>query len=189
MKLRRPTRRSAPAVAAVAVALGVSGYLAAPSLVWFADGIAPVVPDDAAVSVPSYGERGSEILGYQHAQIVTVTFPLTNEGILPVTVTDVRLTDEPRPLVDVTMVSGNGRRLPAVVFAGETIRIELRARFDHCRYYHEREMQTLSGAVVHGRTLGRVARGHAEFNRPFIVHSPMIVGCPDRTLRRDDDVR
>ncbi len=182
-------RRWVAASGVLLAALAVAGYVVVPSLAHFAGGTSPTMPDDAHVAVPTFGERGSDVLAYQDGDTFTMTFPLVNDGWLPVTVRDVLLSDGPRPLVRVTSVTSHGTPLPVTVPAGETRRVELTVRFDNCRYYHEREMQVISGAVVDGSVFGRDLRTTAGFEHDLVVSSPMIASCPDRTLRRDDDVR
>ena len=174
---------------ALLAALAVSGYLALPSLARFAGGIEPVLPASAHVSLPTFGERGTDLLAYRYGESFTMTLPLVNDGLVPVTVTDVRLTDEPRPLAEVTAVTADDTALPVTVTAGETRRVELTVRFGNCRYYTERETQEYSGAVVDGSVFGRGMRLTAGFRHELVAASPMIASCPERTLRRDDDVR
>lgn len=167
----------------------IGAYLLAPSLARFDADTPPRFSAAAAVTVPSYGERGTQILAYAYGEQFTITVPIANRGVVPVTVTELRLTEKPRPLVETASVTVDGDRLPATLWPGETAVVELRARFDNCRYYHEREMQTMPGAVVSGHVLGRPVTAIAEFDRDLVVASPMIVGCPDRTLVRGDDIR
>ncbi|MPY98292.1 MAG: hypothetical protein GEU97_09895 [Actinophytocola sp.] len=189
IRRRARWRRRVATSGLMLAALAGATYVALPSLAHFAGGTSPTMPDDAHVAVPAFGERGSDVLAYEHGTTFTMTFPLVNDGWLPVTVRDVRLSDEPRPLAGVTSVTSDGATLPVTVPAGETRRVALTVRFDNCRYYHEREMQVISGAVVDGSVFGRNLRTTAGFQLDLVVSSPMIASCPDRTLRRDDDVR
>jgi hypothetical protein len=43
--------------------------------------------------------------------------------------------------------------------------------------------------AVDGRIFGESFSRTVPFERDLVVRSPMIVGCPDRTLDPDDDVR
>lgn len=137
----------------------------------------------AAVTVPGFEAAGAHILIYEHGKRLTVTVPVANSGPLPVTIIDVRLSDDARPLVRTEAAE----RLPVTLWPGRTAEVELTARFGNCRYYHERQLQTYPGVVVSGHVLGRPMRETVGFDRQLLVHSPMIVGCPDRTLVRDDD--
>lgn len=182
-----PARRWLVLLGVVVALLGA--YLATPHLVRLEADAAPRFSPGAAVTVPSYGERGTHILAYRYGEEFTIGVPVTNSGVVPVEVTEIRLTDEPRPLVETTSVRAEGSPLPTTLWPGETVRIELRARFDNCRYYHEREMQTMPGLVVDGRVLGLPATASARLDHDLVAHSPMIIGCPDRTLVRGDDRR
>ncbi len=189
LRRRARWRRRVAASGLLLAALAAAAYVALPSLAHFAGGTSPTMPDDAHVPVPTFGERGSDVLAYEHGTTFTMTFPLVNDGWVPVTVRDVRLSDEARPLAEVTSVTSDDAALPVTVPAGETRRVVLTVRFDNCRYYHERELQVISGVVVDGSVLGRDLRTTAGFQHDLVVSSPMVASCPDRTLRRDDDVR
>jgi hypothetical protein len=180
-------RRSRWRVAVVVLVAGLlGGLLGAPYLIRLEAGGPPRFSPGAAVTVPAYG---SHILAYSYGAEFTVDVRLVNRGILPLTITRIRLTDEPRPLVETTSVHVDGQRLPMTLWPGESADVALRARFANCRYYHERELQTMPGALVDGHLLGRPVTQIAAFDHDLVVHSPMIVGCPNRTLARDDDIR
>lgn len=187
----RQVRRSrAWAVAMVVTVVSLlAGYLGLPFLAKAGTEGTPAFSSGAAVTVPGYDEHGVHILGYQHGAEFTVGVTLVNRSPVPLDVTDVRLTDEPRPLVETVGVKLDGRSLPVSLAPGESVRMELRARFGNCRYYHEREMQNMTAAMVTGELLGRSVSVEARFDRDFLVHSPMIVSCPERTLVRGDDLR
>lgn len=185
--VRRPPARWF--VLGAVLLLVIGGYFAAPHLVWLTAGAPPSFSAGAVVTVPSYGERGTHILAYEYGKEFTVRVPIRNSGIVPMTVTDVALTEQPRPLAETVAVTVAGERLPLTLWPGDTMRVELRVRFGNCRYYHEREMQNMSGAVVTGHVLGASAVATARFGHDLVAHSPMIIGCPDRTLVRGDDLR
>lgn len=182
--VRRWSRWRVAVVAGVALLLG--GLLAAPYLIRLEAGGPPRFSPGAAVTVPAYG---THILAYSYGAEFTVDVPLVNRGILPMTITRIRLTDEPLPLAETTSVQVDGQPLPLTLWPGESASVALRARFANCRFYHEREMQTMPGALVDGHLLGRPVTQTADFDHDLVVHSPMIVGCPNRTLTRDDDIR
>lgn len=140
-------------------------------------------------SLPTYGEDGSHILQYHHGETLTFTMPLENEALTPITVTDVRLDVGPQPLLVVEQVAVGGDLLPFRVGAGDIAEVRITARYTNCRYYHERAVETIPGVEVDASTLGIDVTRTVAFDRPFFLHSPMIVDCPDRTLVRDDDVR
>ena len=103
-----------------------------------------------------------------------------------ITSSAVRLRIKLRPLVLFTV---NVVFPVYALFGFETAIVAVTARYANCRYYHERELQTLAAATVETSALGVHATRTVPFDHPLVVPSPMIVECPDRTLVRDDDVR
>lgn len=184
LPVQRRTRWRVAVAVLVAVLLG--GVLLAPYLIRLDPGGAPRFSPGAAVTVPAYG---THILAYTYGDQFTVDVRLVNRGILPMTITRIRLTDEPRPLAETTSVQVDGQPLPTTLWPGESADVTVRARFANCRYYHEREMQTMPGVLVDGHLLGRPVTQTAAFDHNLVAHSPMIVDCPNRTLSRDDDIR
>jgi hypothetical protein len=168
------------------VALLAVAYLALPLLARLEQGVVPTFSDGAAATVPQFEGSGAHILGYAHGEKITVTVPLTNRGPVALTVTEVRLTEQPHPLVDVLSAAAGGRPLPVTLSPGETVPVELAARFGNCRHHNERQVQTMPGAIVTGHVLGRPTRDVVDFDHAVVAPSPMIVGCPDRTLDRDE---
>jgi hypothetical protein len=126
------------------------------------------------------GERGTYVLEYLDGAPVTLTIPLRNDGLLPTTVTSVRLTDEVRPLIEV----GPSAQLPLTLGPGEEIELQITARLDNCEWYHERAIQRYPSALITSRTLGRSVTKAVPLRHELIVHAPMIVGCPDGKLDR-----
>jgi hypothetical protein len=137
------------------------------------------------VTVPEYGLRGAHILGYEHGRAVELVVPVRNEGVLPVTVTSLDLGGGPAPLLAVGDVDG----LPLSLGPGDSGTLTVHAVLTNCRYFHEREMHTYDGAVLGFRTLGRSSSELLRFDRPLMVKSPMLVGCPDRKLNRQAENR
>jgi hypothetical protein len=176
-------------VAALVVALVIGAYAAVPHLVRFAPDAVPAIEGPDGLVVEEYGARGTHFVHYTQGQQFTVAVPLTNAGPLPMKVTEVRLTDEVSPLVETRSVTVAGDGLPVTIGAGDTVTVELTAEFGNCRYYHERAVQTMPGAIVDGSVLGRDFRKLARFDHPLAVHSQVILRCPDRTLVRGDDIR
>ena len=179
-------RRRALAAVAVAAALAGAGTVrAAPAV---AD-LAPVVPRfDGAVPVQTlvaYGERGMHVVGYEHGATTRITVPVRNDGRLPVTVTSAALGGGVAPLLAVREVTG----LPLALGPGETGTLDVTAELGNCRYYHEREVQNYAGVELGFRVLGGAGTQTVAFDRPLMVHSPMIVGCPDRLLNRQGNDR
>lgn len=143
-------------------------------------------------TIRELGERGAYVVGYEHAQETWLSFPLSNPGSVPMVVTDVRLDAEPMSLFVVLGAADGHHSLPVTVRPGHSTTIVLRGRFDNCRYYQERELERLSAVFLvvtwpsKGSSIGiRTLR----LDREIIIRSPMIVGCPDRTLTREDDLR
>ncbi|HZN15167.1 MAG TPA: hypothetical protein VFB78_12915 [Acidimicrobiales bacterium] len=180
----------------VALWLGGAALLVAMTLVATVasvriSGTAPVGFGGAAevVTLPHYGDGGSHILNYAHGDLVTLTFPLTNTGRLPVTVTAVRLGDRPLSLLEPQDVVVGSARLPMRLDPGKSASVVLTAREGNCRYFHEREIELFPAALVDLEVLGVNLTRRVAFDHEIVVHSPMIVGCPDRTLDRSDDIR
>lgn len=180
--------RRAAAIGLIAAVL-VGAYLSLPYLVSLGQGVAPRIDGGTSLTVREFGPEGTHFLHYVHGDTITVTVPLTNNGPLPLSVADVRLTEEVSPLLDTLSASADGVSLPVTIGPGETVPVELTARFGNCRYYHERAVQNMPGAIVTGQVLGRSFHEVATFDHPFAVHSQVILDCPDRTLARGDDVR
>jgi hypothetical protein len=137
------------------------------------------------VTVPAYGARGTHVIDYRHGAQVEVVVPLRNDGPLPVTVRSVTADAGVLPLLALS----TGDALPVVVAPGEQREVVLRGVLGNCAHYHERQVQNLDGVQVAVEVLGRDATREVALDRPLLVHSPMIVGCPDRTLTRNDDAR
>lgn len=159
------------AVAALRVAAGTARF----------EPVTPVFGGTAqAVTLPTYGPQGMHVVGYDHGAMVRLTLPVTNAGRLPVTVIAVGLGGGVAPLLEVRAVRG----LPVSLGPGETGQVELTAELVNCRFFHEREVQNYAGVDVGFTVLGQAGTGTVSFDRPILVHSPMIVGCPDRLLDR-----
>ena len=136
------------------------------------------------VTVEGYGARGTHVVDYQDGRMVELVVPLRNEGPLPVTLTGVTAGDVRLPLLALA-----GDDLPVTVAPGESADVVLRGVLGNCAYYHERAVQNVEAMAVQLEVLGRTTTREVALDRPLLVHSPMIVGCPDRTLNRNDDER
>lgn len=183
-----PRRRWLPAlllVALVGLALGVGGVRAALSRVGF-DALAVSFAGEAPVrTLPSYGLRGTHVVGYEHGATTRLTLPVRNQGVLPVTVASLDLRAGVAPLLSVRDVQG----LPLDLGPGERGELVVTAVLGNCRYFHEREVQIYQGVALGVNVLGRSIAREVAFDRPLLVHSPMLVGCPDRKLNRQADNR
>jgi hypothetical protein len=179
----RPARRwPARALAATAVLSGLvwSTLLWAPSTLDVAAGDTRFGGSADVVSLEHYGARGTHVIDYRHGADVTITVPLRNDGALPVTVTSVATGAGVFPLLAVRATPG----LPLSIGPGEQADVVLEAVLGNCRYYHEREVQNVDALVVTTEVLGRSASIAVALDSPLLIHSPMIVGCPDRQLDR-----
>ena len=172
-------------VAAAAVLLGGGAVSAAPSTVGFAS-VAPAFAPGQVPSqtLPSYGVRGMHVVGYVHEARADVTLPVRNTGPLPVTVTSVELAGV-APLLALEEVRG----LPLTLGPGQSADLAATARLANCRFTHERELEIHESLRVGFRVLGADGVREVPFDRPVMVHSPMIVGCPERKLDRQANDR
>lgn len=168
------------AVALGAALLGAGGVRAAPAAV----SLAPVAPSFTAgvpvQTLASYGVRGMHVVGYEHGASTRMTLTLHNTGRLPMTVTSVRMPGGIAPLLTMEDVQG----LPLQLAPGERGEVVATAALGNCRFSHERESETHDGVRVGFRVLGAAAVREVPFDRPLVVRSPMITGCPDRLLDR-----
>jgi len=135
----------------------------------------------ALVSLPGYGARGTDVLDYRDGAQVTLAVPVRNTGGFEVTVTEVALELARHDLL--SQVSVTPARFSLA--PGETRTVVVEGVLGNCRYYHEREVRSYDGVRVGFETLGGSGSRHVPFVRPVVVHSPMIVGCPDRKLDRE----
>jgi hypothetical protein len=174
--------RAAPlAGVALAAALTGAGAVQATPTVAELGPVAPAFSGPVPVqTLTSYGARGMHVIGYEHRRSTRMTLALHNSGLLPLTVTSLDLPGGVAPLLDVTEVEG----LPLSLAPGERGRAVATVRLDNCRFSHEREVETHDGLRVGVRVLGVTSVRTVPFDRPLLVHSPMIVGCPDRKLHR-----
>lgn len=157
----------------------------APSTVRIA-AVAPTFTGTAPqVTLPTYGLQGMHVIGYEHGASAVLTLPIRNRGVLPLTVTSVDLGGGVAPLLEVVDVRG----LPLSVPPGATRSLEVRATLGNCRFFHEREVQNYASFRLGFSVLGQQGLRDVPYDRPLMVHSPMIVGCPDRLLDRQANDR
>jgi hypothetical protein len=172
-------------VALLAALAGGGVVTAAPAVVE----LAPVTPafsgDVPTATLPSYGARGMHVVGYEHGRTSRMTLTLRNTGPLPMTVTSLAMGDDVAPLLAVAAVRG----LPLDLGPGERGELVVDAVLGNCRFTHERQVETHDGVRLGFRVLGSSGVRDVPFDRPLLVHSPMIVGCPDRKLNRQADNR
>ena len=187
---RQPSRGRTRALVALlalgAVALlALAGSRAAQESLSF-EPVRPVFGGSApAVTLPTYGLKGMYVVGYEHGETARISLPIANDGPLPVTVQAVDLGGGVAPLLVVREVSG----LPLSLGPGEEGVVEVTAELANCRFFHEREVQNFASFRATVSLLGQESTRVVEYDRPIMVHSPMLVGCPDRKLNREADDR
>ena len=187
---RQPSRVRTRALVALlglgAVALlALAGFRAAQDSLGF-EPVTPVFGGSApAVTLPTYGMKGMYVIGYEHGETARISLPITNDGPLPVTVEGVDLGGGVAPLLVVRDVTG----LPLSLGPGEEGVVEVTAELANCRFFHEREVQNFASFTVDVSLLGQEQKRVVEYDRPIMVHSPMLVGCPDRKLNREANDR
>lgn len=177
--------RALVGVALAAALCGAGAVTAAPRTVSFA----PVAPSFSGpvptATLPSYGVRGMHVVGYEHRATTRMTLSVRNTGPLPMTVTSLAMEPGVAPLLSVAEVRG----LPLGLAPGERGEVQVEALLDNCRFTHERQVDTYESVRIGFEVLGSSGVREVPFDRPILVHSPMIVGCPDRKLNRQADNR
>lgn len=174
--MKLPWLLGAPLLAAVWAVL--------PATVRLGPEVTPELPVEAGLLVPEYGADGTYGLHYRHHETVTVTLPVRNRGLLPLTVEQVSLDSQPEPLL--VPVEDN---LPVRIEPRSEGDVTLTLRFDNCRHYHERSADTWDRLAVEGSVLGRDFDTDVDLAFVLALHGQVINDCPDRTLTRGDDQR
>jgi hypothetical protein len=170
-------------------ALGVTATLGAawalaPHLVTLHAPEVALAPD-AGLFVDGYGDAGTYALHYRYGERVELTVPLDNASAVPWRVTDVELVEPDFPLLE--PVGGLGEPVTLAPYGdGE---VGLLFEYANCRYYHERANNSYDQVRVSGTVLGRETSVLVDLEVPLVVHSQVILDCPERTLVRGDDVR
>lgn len=163
----------------VALAAGAAAAVTVPSV----SVAAPAFSGVAVTTVPEYGARGTHVVDYRHGHVLRLALPVTNTGRAPLAVTGADFGEGPLALLTVRDVAD------VKVPAGATRTVVVEALLGNCKYFHERETQTYDGLTLSVSSLGRSADRVVSLDRPLLVHSPMIVGCPDRMLNRQANDR
>lgn len=170
-------------------ALGVTATLGAawalaPHLVTLHAPAVALAPD-AGLFVDGYGDAGTYALHYRYGESVELTVPLSNTSAVPWRVTDVELVEPDFPLLE--PVGGLAEPVTLTPYGdGEA---GLVFEYANCRYYHERANNSYDQVRVSGTVLGRETSVLVDLEVPLVVHSQVILDCPERTLVRGDDVR
>lgn len=170
---------------AVAGFVGLAlGWALLPFGVRIGQHVTPELPVDAGLLLPEYGDEGTYALHYRHHEEVTITVPISNDGPLPIRISQADLDSSPLPLL--VPVDDN---LPLRVGPWAEGELELTLEFDNCRHYHERSADTWDHVDVEGSVFGRGFEREVTLTYPIALHGQVINNCPDRTLTRGDDVR
>ena len=114
-----------------------------------------------------------------------VTLPLESSSVVPFRVTGVELVQPAYPLLE--PVGGPVEPVSLGPFGEGAVVLEL--EFANCRYYHERANNTYDQVRLTGTALGREATRTVDLAVPLVVHSQVILDCPERTFVRGDDRR
>lgn len=143
------------------------------------------LPPEAGLEVPGYGPSGTYALNYRYGETVTLTIPLANASAVPWRITSVELVEPAYPLLEPV----SGLAGPVDLSPFEETSAELVLEFSNCRYYHERANNTYDQVRVSGSVLGREVTRTVRLATPLVVHSQVILNCPERTFERYDDRR
>lgn len=167
-----------------AVALLVGAWLLAPHLVRVAPPQVALGPGDGLV-IEGYGAAGTYALHYRYGETVTISVPVANDSPVPLRVTDVELVEPAYPLLEPVP----GDLEPFTLLPGVDGSVDLSFEFANCRYYHERANNSVDAVRITGTVLGREVTRTVELAVPLVVHSQVILNCPERTFVRGDDRR
>lgn len=181
----RGRRRLRPWVAAVLV-LVLGAWLLAP----YAVRVEPprlALDGDAGLMVEGYGPAGTFALDYRFGEPVLVTVPVANHSPVPLRVESVALVEPAYPLME--PVPDRSVVEPFTLLPGQSGEVDLTFEFTNCRYYHERANNAYEQVRLDGSVLGRPVTRTIDLAVPLVVHSQVILNCPDRTLVRGDDRR
>jgi hypothetical protein len=171
---RSPLGRRLLAVAGVA-AIIAGGTMVAAGLRGDPDRVAMQFGGDPFAVQSSWGDAdlfgvpGSWVVPYGHGSIITMHVPWDGEQIADAWFDE----DEPSLFI-----------VDSVTQTADEVQLQL--TMGNCRYFHERELDMFAGVhlvAADGDTTELL------FDRPVIVHSPMLWGCPDRSVDRGDDRR
>ncbi len=183
---RRRSRLSVGLLLVAVLLLATAGVRAAPSTVRLAPVAVALAGPAQAATLDTYGgPHGMDVVGYDDGATSELTLTLHNTGPLPLTVRALTLTRDVAPLLEVQSVTG----LPLRLGPGGSGRVRATAVLGNCRYYHEREVSLYRTVELAWSVLGQARTTVVPLYRPILVHSPMIVGCPDRKLNRQADNR
>ena len=183
-RTRSAGRGRVAAAAGGLLAVLAGGWLLAPQAVLVA-APQPSVPTADGLVVAGYGPAGTLALHYRYGERMTLTLPLESSSVVPFRVTGVELVEPTYPLLE--PVGGPVEPVDLGAFGeGEVV---LEFEFTNCRYYHERANNTYEQVRLTGTSLGREVTRTVDLAVPLVVHSQVILNCPERTFVRGDDRR
>lgn len=177
-----PRRRRTWVLVGIGLVAGV--WLVAPFLVRVAPPQVALGPGDGLL-VEGYGATGTYALHYRYGETVTVSVPVANDSPVPLRVTDVELVEPSYPLLEPVDTDLE----PFTLLPGADGSVDLTFEFANCRYYHERANNHVDSVRITGTVLGREVTRTVELAVPLVVHSQVILDCPERTFVRGDDRR
>lgn len=181
---RAPRRTRAVGVVGGLLALVAGAWALAPQAVLVA-APTPSVPVADGLLVDGYGPTGTLALHYRYGERMALTLPLDNASVVPFRVTGVELVEPTYPLLE--PVGGPVEPVALGPFADGEVVLEF--EFTNCRYYHERANNTYDQVRLTGTSLGRQVTRTVDLAVPLVVHSQVILNCPERTFVRGDDRR
>lgn len=181
---RGPRRARAVAAVAGLLALVAGGWALSPQAVRVAPP-QPSVPAAGGLLVDGYGPAGTVALHYRYGQRLALRLSLENASALPFRVTGAALVQPSYPLL--APVDEAVAPVALAPFGEGEVVLEL--EFANCRYYHERANNSYEQVRLTGTVLGRPVTRTVDLAVPLVVHSQVILNCPERTFVRGDDRR
>lgn len=134
----------------------------------------------SVVTLPSFDGTGMYAVGYEHGADTRITVPVRNEGLAPLRLTGLHLSDRNRPMLEVVAVDG----LPVSLGPGEGAELDVHVRFDNCEYYTERAIDLYRSARLGYEVAGMPGELELSFEHPIGVRSPTMLRCEERVMDR-----
>jgi hypothetical protein len=182
---RRTTRTVTAGVVGAVLALVLAGLWALAPTLTRLSGTDQVVAAAGTGLMTDFGPEGTYALHYRYGEQVTLSLPVHNSSAWPVTITGAELVEPTYPL----LVPVAGVHEPVEIGPFGTAEVSLTFTYTNCRYYHERANNTYDQVRVEGSVLGRRLERTVDLRVPLMVHSQVILNCPERTYVRGDDRR
>lgn len=159
-------------------------------------------PEMLSDVIPTGTDRQGIAIVYDHEQPASFAMELRNDGPVGITITGLGTEADQLHLLqpygvfvmpagaDLDVDADDAVEMQSFALApGESRVVLVRGSFANCRYYNERNIDLRTKIRVDYRILGVPASQMVEFDKDLLVKSPMIVGCPERTVNREDDRR